>query len=152
MSLTRVGKLFASSNATFGKLRLKSRKHVTKHWLGQNLSALSAVWEPHHQIHIQSLEKIQKAAARYVTGNYQMETGNSQKNLESLGWETLEERRLRTKLTLFHKGKLGAFDIPTDHLILKTRQTRRGGGGQVDLYTKENSRALMATSTPSTLA
>ena len=58
-----------------------------------------------------------------------METGNSQKNLDSLGWDTLEERRLRTKLTVFHKGRLGTFDIPTDHLILKTRQTRRGGGG-----------------------
>jgi len=49
------------------------------------LEYAGAVWDPHHQIHIQSLEKIQKAAARYVTGNYQMETGNSQKNLESLG-------------------------------------------------------------------
>ena len=67
--------------------------------------------------------------------NYKMETGNSQKNLETLGWDTLEERRLRTKLTIFQKGRCGEIDIPTDHLTLKTRPTRRGGGGPT--YQKE---------------
>ena len=97
-----------------------------------------SVWDPHHRLHIESLEKVQKAAARFVTGNYKMETGNSQKNLETLGWDTLEERRLRTKLTIFQKGRLGDIDIPTDHLALKTRQTRRGGGGPT--YQKEFSK------------
>ena len=58
-----------------------------------------------------------------------METGNPDRNLKSLGWETLEERRLQSKLTVFQKGRLGQIDIPTDHLILKTRPTRRGGDG-----------------------
>ena len=44
-----------------------------------------SVWDPHHRLHIESLEKVQKAAARFVTGNYKMETGNSRKNLETLG-------------------------------------------------------------------
>ena len=94
-----------------------------------------AVWDPHHQLHIENLEKIQKAAARYVTGNYVMESGNSAANLKTLGWDTLEERRLQTKLSIFQKGRLGDIDIPTDHLILKTRQTRRGGDGP--LYQRE---------------
>jgi len=55
-----------------------------------------AVWDPHHQSHINDIEKIQKAAARFVTGNYVMENGNSAANLKSLGWDTLEERRLQT--------------------------------------------------------
>jgi len=42
-----------------------------------------------------------KAAACFVTGKYKMETGNSLKNLETPGWDTLEERRLKTKLTKF---------------------------------------------------
>jgi len=60
---------------------------------------------PHHRLHIENLEKIQKAAARYVTGNYVMESGNSAANLKTLGWDTLEERRLQTKLSIFQKGR-----------------------------------------------
>ena len=55
-----------------------------------------------------------------------MESGNTKTNL---GWPTLEERRLQTKLTTFQKCRLGHIDLPTDHLILKKRQTRLGGDG-----------------------
>ena len=61
-----------------------------------------------------------------------MESGNSSINLKSLSWESLEERRLKTKLCIFQKGRLGDIVIPTDHLTLKTRTTRRGGGGPGD--------------------
>ena len=67
-----------------------------------------------------------------------METGNSLKNLETLGWDPLEERRLKTKLTIFQKGRLGNIHIPTNHLALKNRLTRRGGGGPT--YQKEFSK------------
>ena len=93
------------------------------------------VWDPHHQVHIDNIEKVQKSAARFVTGNYKMESGNSAINLKSLGWETLEERRLKTKLCIFQKGRLGDIVIPTDHLTLRTRTTRRGGGGP--MYQRE---------------
>ena len=81
---------------------------------------------------------MQRAAARFVTGNYRMESGNTLINLKNLGWDTLEERRLQTKLTIFQKGRLGDIDIPTDHLILNTRPTRHGRGGLS--YQKECSR------------
>ena len=58
-----------------------------------------------------------------------MESGNSLANIKSLGWKTLEERRIDNKLGILKKGLLGKIDIPTDRLKLKTRQTRRGGGG-----------------------
>ena len=91
----------------------------------------SPVWDPYYKVHIDNIEKIQKSAARYVSNNYVMESGNSAANLKTLGWDTLEERRLQTKLSIFQKGRLGDIDIPTDHLILKTRQTRRGGDGPI---------------------
>ena len=58
-----------------------------------------------------------------------METGNSKINLDSLGWPTLEERRLQTKLVTFQKSRLNLIDIPTDHLKLKSRPTRQSGNG-----------------------
>ena len=62
-----------------------------------------AVWDPHHENHIEDIEKVQKRAARFITGNYSMETGNTRLNLDKLGWPTLEERRLQTKLITFQK-------------------------------------------------
>ena len=67
-----------------------------------------------------------------------MESGNTAANLDFLGWKTLEERRTGNKLSIFNKGLLGKIDIPTDHLKLTTRTTRRGGGGPQ--YTKEFSK------------
>ena len=58
-----------------------------------------------------------------------METGNTKLNLDTLGWPTLEERRLQTKLITFQKSKLNLIDIPTDHLKLKSRQTRQNENG-----------------------
>ena len=86
----------------------------------------SAVWDPHHQTDIDGLEKIQKSAARFVTNNYCMEPGNTLKNYKSLGWDTLEERRLQKKLSIFQKARLNLIDIPTDHLTFNARQTRLG--------------------------
>ena len=88
-----------------------------------------SVWDPHFQIDKNSLEKVQKRAARFTTNNYVMESGNSDTNLKSLGWDYLEERRIRNKLTYFQKARLKLIDIPTEHLHLKKRKTRLGGDG-----------------------
>ena len=88
-----------------------------------------AVWDPHHQNNIDNLEKVQKRAARFVTNNYRMETGNSQFNLDTLEWPKLQERRLQNKLTLFQKARLNQVDIVTDHLNLRHTRTRQGGDG-----------------------
>ena len=85
---------------------------------------------PHLKNHIEEIEKIQKRAARFVTGNYKMETGNSEFNLDALEWPKLEERRLQTKLNIFQKARLKQIDFPTDHLDFKSRPTRQGGEGQ----------------------
>ena len=73
-----------------------------------------------------------------MTDNYVMESGNTKLNLDMLDWDSLEERRLQTKLITFHKARLKIIDIPTDHLALRNRQTRRGGDGPV--YEREFSK------------
>ena len=65
----------------------------------------SAIWDPHHKNDISKFEKIQKRAARFVTGNYQLEQGNTKANMQQLMWKPLEERRAVAKLNLFFKGK-----------------------------------------------
>ena len=62
------------------------------------------VWDPHHKLYIENFEKVTKAAAHIVTSNYNiMETGKTSKNHLILCWDSLEERRLKTKLTIFQK-------------------------------------------------
>ena len=86
------------------------------------------VWDPCYKNHTEDIEKIQKRGARFVTNNYKMETGNTQINIEKLGWQSLEERRLQIKLKTFQKGRLKALDIPINHLAFNERQSPRLNG------------------------
>ena len=83
---------------------------------------------PGYKNHTEDIEKIQKRGARFVTNNYKMETGNTQINIEKLGWQSLEERRLQIKLKTFQKGRLKALDIPINHLAFNERQSPRLNG------------------------
>ena len=68
----------------------------------------SSVWDPHPDKLKKELEKVQNRAARFVTRNYDYETGSMTGILGQLKWESL-------------KGKA---KIPTDDLIPKTRYGR----------------------------
>ena len=58
-----------------------------------------------------------------------MEEGNTRKNLDLLGWETLEDRRTKTKLITFQKIRLNNLEVPHEHLLLKGRKARHDGDG-----------------------
>ena len=83
------------------------------------------VWDPHQSNKMQELEKIQKRAARFATGNYDFTHGSTAKNLAQLEWPTLAERRARIKLKILHKAQLGLIDIPTSDLTTSAPATRR---------------------------
>ena len=86
----------------------------------------SCVWDPHFKVDIDSLEKVQKRAGRFVTGNYTFESGNTKINMQKLGWKPLEERRARIKLNILFKSRMGLIDIPTDPLLTNNFSSRRG--------------------------
>ena len=85
-------------------LHIKSQCYTTL--VRPILEYACSVWDPHHQIDIELLEKVQKRAARFVTGNYTWEHGNSDLNLKTLGWDTLQERRIRNQLITLQKARL----------------------------------------------
>ena len=62
---------------------------------------------------------------RFVTGNHNLIHGNTEKNLKSLGWASLEERRARSKLTTLYKARTGAISIPIEDLIIPNTRTRQ---------------------------
>ena len=78
------------------------------------LEYASAVWDPHLSKDINTIERVQRIAARWVKSNYNWE--NSVSNmLSELHWPTLHNRRLISRLTLLCKGlhNLITLDIPS---------------------------------------
>ena len=70
------------------------------------------------------LEKVQNRAARFVTGNYNFETGSMTGILEHLKWKSLKKRRRDSRLILLYKGLNGEASIQTDDLIPLVRRCR----------------------------
>ena len=75
---------------------------------------------------------MQRQAARFVHGNYsERDPGCVTRMVSDLGWETLESRRKKDRLTTLYKIWHGLVDMDTgDVLRLNDRRTR----GQQRLY------------------
>ena len=88
------------------------------------LEYASPVWDPRGIVVQEELEKIQNRAARFVTGNYNFETGNITSILEQLGWESLHKRR--NKLILLFQGLKGraTCSVPCSNLQPPNKQSR----------------------------
>jgi len=67
------------------------------------LEYASSVWDPHQKGLIKMIEKPQRAAARFVTRNYDR-TSSVTEMMKQLNWPSLEQRRKEARLTLFHKA------------------------------------------------
>ena len=59
-----------------------------------------SVWNPSGVDLQNELEKVQNRAARFVTGNYNFETGSMTGILEHLKWESLTKRKRNSRLIL----------------------------------------------------
>ena len=88
----------------------------------------SSVWDPAPPpppgVLQEELESVQKRAARFVTGNYNYETGSMTGIPGQLKWESLKKRRKDNRLILLYKGLKGKASVPTDDLIPKARRCR----------------------------
>ena len=84
------------------------------------LEYASAAWDPHSQNNINTLERIQRQAARFCKNNYSREPGSVTKLLQELGWETLQARRKHKRITTLYKMEHNIIDIPLDQYISST--------------------------------
>ena len=84
----------------------------------------SSVCDPPGVVLQEELESVQKRTARFVTGNYNYETGSMTGILGQLKWESLKKRRKDNRLILLYKGLKGKASVPADDLIPKTRRCR----------------------------
>lgn len=85
----------------------------------------AAVWDPHHVGDIQELEKVQRRAARWVLNDYGRYNSVTSM-LGHLGWDTLQKRRMITRLQTLFKILHHNYALKIPHYYLpQTRITRQ---------------------------
>ena len=128
---THVSNICTKANRTLGFLRRNLaacpqdvKESAYKGLVRPVLEYGSSVWDPQSILLQDELEKVQKRAARFVTGNYTYETGSMTGILEKLKWESLKKRRKDSRLIMLYKGLRGAASIPINDLVPPSRRTR----------------------------
>ena len=105
------------------------------------LEYASSAWDPSTKQNIKSLERVQRQAARFCTGNYHRDMGTVTYLLKDLGWDTLQSRRTQQKLCMLYKMKNGLVDIPLyNYIQLNTRDTP--GNNQKFIQVSHKARAF----------
>ena len=105
---------FISRN--FNKCPQKTKEHCVRALVHPLLNYGSSIWDPHTQCNIDKIEKVNKRAARFITGNYIFEHGQSEKNLSQLNWPTLQQQRFQHKVTLLFKIHRNIIHVPSTDL------------------------------------
>ena len=88
------------------------------------LEYAQTVWDPYQRSHIDQVEKIQRKAVRFVSGNYSR-TASVTSMREALQSPTLHQRRCVARLTMLHKtqNNMSAVNIP-DYIRRPSRPLR----------------------------
>ena len=128
----------AKANRTLGFIRRnlkvtprKTKEIAYKALVRPILEYSSSVWDPANQKQINSLEKVQRRAARFVCNNYQ-KRASVNKMLQDLKWPSLQKRREKSRLCMMYKITNGQAHFTSESL--KPIQTRSGRRGHEFMY------------------
>jgi hypothetical protein len=90
------------------------------------LDYASTVWDPYTLQQIYALERVQRQSARFVTGDYSSrDPGNVTRMLQQLQWDTLEERRARSRSIMLYRILNNLVEVPLHQYIqINTIRTR----------------------------
>ncbi|RUS78658.1 hypothetical protein EGW08_013585 [Elysia chlorotica] len=124
----------AKANKTLGFLRrnikigsIYTKALAYKALVRPQLEYACEVWDPHTDDNIQTLEKTQRRAARWVVNRYR-QTSSVGDMLNQLNWPSLEQRRKNTRLSTLYKYHQGEVKIDmsnTPRLLNTGYNTRR---------------------------
>jgi ribonuclease P/MRP protein subunit RPP40 len=133
----------ASANKTLGVLcrNLWSCKKpikdlAYKSLVRPKLEYASAVWDPYHSKDIDTLEMVQRRAARFVCRDYRREEGVVTELLKDLEWPSLADRRCRSRLILLYKIVNNLVAVDTGTLLLNPVRTTRSSSSSRHTFLK----------------
>ena len=86
-----------------------------------HLEYASSVWDPYTDELVETIEKIQRRAARFVKSDYRR-TSSIGAMINELKWTSTAERRQTNQLVAFHKVIHNQIAVPTNHLKKPNRQ------------------------------
>ena len=105
---------FFSRNLPHSNRKIKEAVYTT--FIRPTTEYASTAWDPHTEKNCKKLEQVQRGAARYVMGDYSYRSSVTPM-LHQLGWSTLEERRLHSRLAMFYKIYFNLIDIPWNQFL-----------------------------------
>ena len=116
-----INTITTKANQTLGLLRRHLRccspatkETAYKALVRPQLEYCSAVWDPKGDTEI--LEKVQRRAARFVKGDYRQQSSVTQM-IKDLGWQSLQERRAISRLSLMYKIVHGLSEVQLPNLM-----------------------------------
>ena len=128
-----ISKIARKANSTMGFLRRNLKecppklKEIAYFSMVRSLLEYSCpVWDPYRQGDIDKLKKNQRAAARFVTNNYQHKSSVTAL-IQDPGWTDLQTRRKNFRLTSLCKILNGLIAVPVSDLLTPADKRSRGG-------------------------
>ena len=126
-----ISKITAKANKTLGfvrrNLRVSSRRVKETAYTAlvrPIVEYASPVWDPHQAYLTHQLEMVQRRAARFVCNRWH-NTSSVSDMLDSLGWRTLQDRRMDAKLIMLYKIRHNLVALPASlYLTPATRSLR----------------------------
>ena len=118
---------FIRRNLKINSVTIKDRAYQAL--IRPKLEYCCTVWDPYTTENINSIEKVQRRAARYVCSNYKY-TESVTNMINTLHWPTLQERRLKSRLNMFHRITNNKIAIPHTDILIKSQSNTRSSHEQ----------------------
>ena len=128
---THINKITGKANGVLNFIRrhlyscnLNVKEKAYTSLVRPHLEYASSVWDPHLKCDVHEVEKIQRKAARFVTGQFSYRDSVTAM-MVNLEWLPLQERRYQKRLTTFYKVYNHLSPISLPHYIIQSARSTR---------------------------